>query len=118
MAHAHSRSVLHRDLKPENIMVGRYGEVLVMDWGLAKLLDDPSDDLPVDELKPSGPHTTGRTRVGTVMGTPRYMSPEQSLGRVDIMDARSDQYALGLILFEVASLTPAVPVGLGLERRD
>ncbi len=115
MAHAHDRSVLHRDLKPENIMVGRYGEVLVMDWGLAKLLEVTDDGPPTEETELPPTRSSKGTQVGTVMGTPRYMSPEQSLGRVDIMDGRSDQYALGLILFEVVSLTPAIPVGMGLE---
>ena len=116
MAYAHDRGVLHRDLKPENIMVGSFGQVVVMDWGLAKLLDaapEPADD-GADPLQVDAGRTH-QTRVGTVMGTPRYMSPEQAQGRTDTMDPRSDQYTLGLILFEVVTLKAAIAEHLDLE---
>ncbi|MCB9696891.1 MAG: protein kinase [Alphaproteobacteria bacterium] len=114
MAYAHERGVLHRDLKPENIMVGQFGQVMVMDWGIAKVMDGPADE-PVEEGQETSPRKVHGTRVGAVMGTPRYMSPEQSEGRNDIIDGRSDQYTLGLILFEVVTLRPAVSPDLDLE---
>ena len=111
VAFAHAHGVLHRDLKPANIMVGSFGEVLVMDWGLAKLLRDdagrhprvPDPDATIFE-KPSKPGDSSgdaqaiATGHGTVMGTPGYMSPEQSRGDVEHLDARSDIFSLGALL--------------------
>jgi eukaryotic-like serine/threonine-protein kinase len=119
MAYAHARGVIHRDLKPSNIMVGSFGEVQVMDWGLAKVLDRP--DAPGD---PEGPSVhveshesavaTGRSwdgsdssRPGSVMGTPAYMAPEQARGEVETLDERVDVFALGSILCELLTGTPA-----------
>jgi protein kinase-like protein len=101
---AHAHGVLHRDLKPENIMVGPFGEVLVMDWGLSKLLqhlDQKSlqpakSELPVSEQ--IAPPAGGPTAHGTILGTPGYMAPEQARGEVDQLDERADVYALGAIL--------------------
>jgi eukaryotic-like serine/threonine-protein kinase len=101
---AHAHGVLHRDLKPENIMVGPFGEVLVMDWGLSKLLqhlDQKSlqpakSDLPVSEQ--IAPLASGPTAHGTILGTPGYMPPEQARGEVDQLNERADVYALGAIL--------------------
>ncbi len=100
VAYAHAHRVIHRDHTPGNILVGDYGETVVIDWGLAK-------DLTSDEDSPAapGPATTSdATRVGTVMGTPSYMPPEQALG--EPLDERADVYALGAILYHVLSGRP------------
>jgi hypothetical protein len=96
MAFAHDRGFLHRDLKPENIMVGEFGEVLVMDWGLAKAL--PGHGAPAEE--PAYP--------GFIEGTPQYMSPEQAEGQYAGLDERSDIYSLGGILYSILTLRPPV----------
>jgi eukaryotic-like serine/threonine-protein kinase len=102
---AHAHHVLHRDLKPQNIMVGKFGEVLVMDWGLAKLLDaeistaaDATDVHPRED--PASKHDTfaADTAHGTVLGTPGYMAPEQARGDLELVGPRSDVYSLGAVL--------------------
>ncbi len=108
MAFAHAKGVLHRDLKPENIMVGEYGEVLVMDWGLAKILGE-RDESGVTVTPASDTGDYGMTMEGEVMGTPQYMSPEQAEGMVAELDIRSDIYSLGGILYAILTLRP--PVG-------
>ena len=110
VAFAYARGVLHRDLKPTNSMVGSFGEVLVMDWGLAKILRE--DSLSGDEtLLTSGQETnresdstqsTVITGHGTVMGTPGYMSPEQARGETEQIDRRSDIFSLGAVLKFIA----------------
>jgi hypothetical protein len=111
--YAHEKGVLHRDLKPENIMVGQFGEVMVMDWGIARVLDGGAETISGEEG--NSPRKTHGTRIGAVMGTPRYMSPEQAEGKNDQLTGGSDQYTLGLILFEVVTLRPAVSADLDLE---
>lgn len=95
---AHSRGVIHRDLKPENIMIGEYGEVLVMDWGLARIRN-------VEEiLAPKNVGDTdnfAKTQEGVVIGTPLYMPPEQATGDIASTDERSDVFSIGAILYEI-----------------
>ena len=105
VAYAHSRGVLHRDLKPDNVMLGAFGEVLVMDWGLAKVVGRRDLALEsgsfgrVDTVRTSDGSRS--TRIGVVAGTPAYMSPEQARGHLTALDERSDVYALGAIFFEL-----------------
>jgi serine/threonine-protein kinase len=104
LAYAHSRGVVHRDLKPDNIMVGAYGEVYVMDWGIARVMGSREGTEDAVQL---GSEQAHRTRFGAVLGTPAYMSPEQAMGHNDQLDGRSDVYALGLILTELVTLRQA-----------
>jgi tRNA A-37 threonylcarbamoyl transferase component Bud32 len=108
LSHAHERGVVHRDLKPGNVMVGPHGEVLVLDWGIAKVVGRA--ELVGRSRSDAGPPPPGDvTLVGEAIGTARYMSPEQAAGENDAIDPRSDQYALGLLLFELVTLTSANP---------
>ncbi len=113
VAFAHAQGVIHRDLKPENIMVGDFGEVLVMDWGLAKVLDDRESAMPVAGFVKSSPvgRTDPRTDHGVVMGTPAYMAPEQASGQTEKLDERTDVYALGAILYFLLTGAPPLDVG-------
>ncbi len=100
---AHARGVIHRDLKPANIMIGEFGEVLIMDWGVAR---DPGQ--PATETEPDDPGTDPlATLDGEILGTPAFMSPEQARGEIDRIDHRSDIYGLGAILY--AMLTGGPP---------
>ncbi len=114
--YAHSRGVLHRDLKPENIMVGAYGEVYVMDWGIARVF---RTDVPEPVRLGDAPDAD---EGDLIIGTPGYMSPEQAEGRNADLDARSDQYALGLVLFELLTLRRAVtgkaPLKIVMRHQD
>jgi eukaryotic-like serine/threonine-protein kinase len=117
MAYAHSRGVVHRDLKPSNVMVGSFGEVQVMDWGLAKVLDQggiADEQLARRSQDDSSAIRTLRTgsnadesRAGSVLGTPAYMAPEQARGELDTVDERADVFGLGSILCEILTGFPA-----------
>ena len=107
LSFAHERRIIHRDLKPANVMIGAFGAVYVMDWGIARPIGD--DDL----VGPAGVPIGGGggaqlTRVGALIGSVQYMSPEQAQGRNRELDARSDQYSLGLLLHELIALSPAI----------
>ena len=118
VAYAHSRGVIHRDLKPANIMVGAFGEVQVVDWGLAKVLarggtaDEQraraaqSERTVLETVRSDGSGGGTDSLVGSVLGTPAYMPPEQASGRVDRLDERSDVFALGAILCEILTGAP------------
>jgi eukaryotic-like serine/threonine-protein kinase len=134
IAFAHSKGIVHRDLKPENVMVGAFGEVLVMDWGLAKILNDAAQT--ADELGQQQKHLSNSnapaaesalpsgfqeltesqmrgsseelTMDGAVMGSPQYMPPEQAEGRIADIDEKSDIYSLGGILYAILTLRPPI----------
>lgn len=100
VAFAHAHGVIHRDLKPQNIMIGAFGEVLVLDWGVAKILRPVSSE-EADTLMLPAKNTDkiADTSHGTVIGTRQYMSPEQSRGQIDQLDERSDIYSLGAVFY-------------------
>jgi serine/threonine protein kinase len=118
MGYAHSRGVIHRDLKPANVMVGAFGEVQVVDWGLAKVLarggtadekrarEARSIHTILETVRSDGSGSGSDSLVGSVMGTPAYMPPEQAQGQVDRLDERSDVFSLGAILCEILTGAP------------
>jgi serine/threonine protein kinase/Leucine-rich repeat (LRR) protein len=130
MAFAHAKGVIHRDLKPGNIMLGEFGEVLVMDWGVAKVVAAPANmpdrQTPAAVDAAQAPHadadrelrevvrsfqlapTGSITQDGIVLGTPLYMPPEQAAGDINAIDERSDIYSLGAMLYEILTLRPPV----------
>jgi serine/threonine protein kinase len=119
VAYAHSKGVVHRDLKPDNIMIGEYGEVLVMDWGLAKRMSSgmhdehlsdasPRDTEALAEMPPAGLREF-QTLNGLIVGTPPYISPEAARGELDQMSPQSDVYVLGSILYAILTLRPPYP---------
>lgn len=106
LAYAHSRHVIHRDIKPSNIMIGGFGETVVIDWGLAKILGQ--EDIYQENLQSTWSKLAGsddlvppQTEAGAALGTPHYMSPEQASGNIESIDERSDVYALGAVLYEL-----------------
>ena len=131
VAYAHSKGVIHRDLKPANVMVGRFGEVYVMDWGLARVIGrkDPHDlrvardestvvsgvDTDIRRFSGQTPGSPLLTMDGRVVGTPSYMSPEQARGRTEEIGPRSDVYSIGAMLYHLlAGQMPYVPPGADL----
>jgi formylglycine-generating enzyme required for sulfatase activity len=131
MAYAHSKGVIHRDLKPGNVMVGHFGEVYVMDWGLARVmgrqdvhdirlkLGDPTESLRTArrEEREETPDSPLVTMDGNVVGTPAYMSPEQARGEIHLLSPRSDVYSIGAMLYHLLTgQTPYVPSGARLSK--
>jgi hypothetical protein len=114
IAYAHSRGVIHRDLKPKNIMLGKFGETIVVDWGLAKVVGRGGEEAPGDldaTLRPVSESSLDRTEMGAAVGTIPYMSPEQAAGRWDVIDASSDVYNLGSVLYELLTGRPKLEGG-------
>jgi eukaryotic-like serine/threonine-protein kinase len=101
---AHSRGIIHRDLKPANIMLGDFGEVYVLDWGVARTVAEPDDSGSIPTVQRDLALDSGATRAGTVLGTPAYMAPEQLVG--DPTGPAADIYSLGCILYEIAAGEP------------
>jgi PAS domain S-box-containing protein len=107
IAYAHSRGVLHRDLKGDNIILGDFGEVIVLDWGLAKLVGQQEElESERSVSLPDGARDAGLTVQGDVVGTPAYMAPEQAEGRLDQIDERTDIFGLGAIFYEILTGQP------------
>ena len=118
-AFAHSKGVVHRDLKPSNVMVGAFGEVQVMDWGLAKDLASGGRQPPEEAVAPPdrsaptrgadaprSPEPSHRTQPGSVLGTPAFMPPEQAGGETDKVDERADVFGLGAVLCTILTGKP------------
>jgi serine/threonine-protein kinase len=106
IGYAHSRGVIHRDLKGPNVILGDFGEVVVLDWGLAKLVDRPEDTSATPPVTLPREQNRDETQDGQLLGTPAYMSPEQAEGRFNLIDRRSDVYGLGAILYEILTGRP------------
>jgi tetratricopeptide (TPR) repeat protein/tRNA A-37 threonylcarbamoyl transferase component Bud32 len=116
VAYAHSKGVLHRDIKPDNVMLGSYGETMVVDWGLAKVIGQ--SDAPVESnVRLSGVSSTA-TQDGAVVGSPFYMPPEGAEGRPDAVDQSSDVYLLGATLYETLTAKPPRVGSSSLELID
>ncbi len=127
MAYAHARGVIHRDLKPSNIMVGSFGEVQVMDWGLAKVLPEggvadeagarPARETVIMTVRSGSAGSGSESQAGSVLGTPAYMPPEQARGEIDRIDERADVFGLGAILCEILTGQPPFAAGTREEIR-
>lgn len=120
VGYAHERGVLHRDLKPANVMLGRFGEVLLMDWGVARLLEqmqpqDAAEDATVLDSISLAPNTTRTTLEGATVGTPGFLAPEQASGVFSALGPFSDVWSLGAILYELITYKPAFTGATALQ---
>jgi serine/threonine protein kinase len=115
LGYAHAHRVIHRDLKPANVMVGAFGEVQVMDWGLAKVLDEETpateDTLPAEQTKAwtqvsPTPESGSQTQAGSLIGTPAFIAPEQAVGQIERVNERSDVFGLGALLAVILTDKP------------
>ncbi len=114
IAYAHSRGVVHRDLKPENVALDNFGQVIVLDWGLAKVMEDSELSMKMsNEFRMGDSTLLTQTMEGDVVGTPLYMAPEQAMGDLDKIDHKTDVYGLGAILFSI--LTGKAPHELSVS---
>lgn len=104
IAYAHSKGVIHRDIKPKNVMLGEFGETVLLDWGLAKVMGSPDDPLDMVPMNTDG-LSSQETQAGFTVGTPAYMSPEQAAGEREAIDVRADVWSLGVVLFEIMTKT-------------
>ncbi len=118
VAYAHSRGVIHRDLKPQNVVIGKFGETLVVDWGLAKIVgrtdmlrDNPTAETTLVPSLKNSDSEASETQMGSAVGTPAYMSPEQAAGRWNIVDQRSDIYGLGAVFYTLLCGMPPLSKG-------
>ena len=114
VAYAHEQGVIHRDIKPANIILGPFGEVLLLDWGLAKVLNETMDD-PAAVAAEAAKNSQFETHDGQVLWTPAFASPEQLLGHTEDVTVASDVYALGATLF--ALLTGSYSIGKSAFRK-
>jgi serine/threonine protein kinase len=118
VAFAHAHGIIHRDLKPENVMVGTFGEVMVMDWGIARMRGDQPDRERAGGGGAAAPKHGIETNAGTVLGTPGFMAPEQS-ARAGEIDQRADVYALGALMFRLLTdQPPAQDAGAAIRDLD
>jgi serine/threonine protein kinase len=111
LQYAHGQGLVHRDIKPENLMIGRYGEVVVMDWGIAHAIRGQTMAGKLTAGLSSADRASTETMDGAVVGTPQYMSPEQAAGDVAGLDGRSDLYSAFAVLYEFLTLQPYIPEG-------
>ncbi|QEL14470.1 tetratricopeptide repeat protein [Limnoglobus roseus] len=122
IGYAHSKGVIHRDLKPLNVMVGAFGEVQVMDWGLAKFHGDATDDTAETTVATTfhdpGMSDDSKTSAGSILGTPAFMPPEQAIGAVDQIGEQSDVFGLGAILCVILTGQPPFVGGSGESTRQ
>jgi PAS domain S-box-containing protein len=115
VAYAHSRGVIHRDLKGQNVVLGDFGEVVVLDWGLAKLVDRRDEEAELPSVVIDDGVGEGLTIQGQTVGTPAYMAPEQASGRIDEIDRHTDLYGLGAMMYEILT---GLPPFAGVDTHD